>query len=59
MTIKEFLQLVIEYKDYAPLYSALVATGALFLASYHLSSLILFQKIVPREIKLFGAILCA
>lgn len=30
MTIKEFLQLVIEYKDYAPLYSALVATGALF-----------------------------
>ena len=42
MTIKEFLQLVIEYKDYAPLYSALVATGALFLVSYRLSSLILF-----------------
>ncbi len=53
MTIKEFLQFVIEYKDYAPLNSALVATGALFLVSYHLSSLILFQKIVPREIKLF------
>lgn len=29
MTIKEFLQWVIEHKDYAPLYSSLVATGAL------------------------------
>lgn len=29
MTIKEFLQWVIEHKEYAPLYSALVATGAL------------------------------
>ena len=29
MTIKEFLQCVIEHKDYAPLYSSLVATGAL------------------------------
>ena len=28
MTIKEFLQWVIEHKDYAPLYSSLVATGA-------------------------------
>lgn len=28
MTIKEFLQWVIEHKDYVPLYSALVATGA-------------------------------
>lgn len=30
MTIKEFLQWVIEHKEYAPLYSSLVATGALF-----------------------------
>ncbi len=29
MTIKEFLQWGIEHKDYAPLYSSLVATGAL------------------------------
>ncbi len=29
MTIKEFLQWVIEHKEYAPLYSSLVATGAL------------------------------
>lgn len=29
MTIKEFLQWAIEHKDYAPLYSSLVATGAL------------------------------
>lgn len=29
MTIKEFLQWIIEHKDYAPLYSSLVATGAL------------------------------
>ena len=29
MTIKDFLQWVIEHKDYAPLYSSLVATGAL------------------------------
>ena len=29
MTIKEILQWVIEHKDYAPLYSAMVATGAL------------------------------
>ena len=29
MTIKEFLQWVIEHKDYAPVYSSLVATGAL------------------------------
>ena len=29
MTIKEFLQWVIEHKDYAPLYSSMVATGAL------------------------------
>lgn len=28
MTIKEFLQWVIEHRDYAPLYSSLVATGA-------------------------------
>lgn len=28
MTFKEFLQWVIEHKDYAPLYSSLVATGA-------------------------------
>lgn len=29
MTFEEFLQWVVEHRDYAPLYSALVSTGAL------------------------------
>ena len=42
MTIKKFLQLVIEYKDYAPLYSALVATGALLFSviSFFISNIV-------------------
>lgn len=51
MTIKEFLQWVIEHKDYAPLYSSLVATGALVFSvlSFIISNII--SKNAPRKIK--------
>lgn len=53
MTIKEFLQWVTEHKDYAPLYSSLIATGALLFSvlSFIISNIV--SKIVPKEIKSF------
>ena len=53
MTIKEFLQWVIEHKIMLHYIVLWLRQEHFFLVSYRLSSLILFQKIVPRVIKSF------
>lgn len=50
MTIKEFLQWVIEHKDYAPLYSSIVSTGAfLFTILSFVISNIISENRAKRE----------
>lgn len=52
MTIKEFLQWVIEYKEYAPLYSSLVATGALLFSviSFIISNIVSKSRVKKDKI---------
>ena len=52
MTIKEFLQWVIEHKEYAPLYSSLVATGALLFSvlSFIISSIVTKNRVKKDKI---------
>ncbi|MDD3140924.1 MAG: hypothetical protein PHX08_18410, partial [Lachnospiraceae bacterium] len=52
MTIGEFLQWVINHKDYAPLYSSLVATGALIFSvlSFVISNIVSKKRVRKNKI---------
>lgn len=52
MTIKEFWQWVIEHKEYAPLYSSLIATGALLFSvlSFVISNIVSKKRVKKDKI---------
>lgn len=52
MTIKEFWQWVIEHKEYAPLYSSLIATGALLFSvlSFVISNIVSKNRVKKDKI---------